>query len=111
MFSIITDIKIASYTDDNKPYVSGKYVEEVIQSLEEASKILLTWFLDNLIKSNAGKCRLLISTSNKVNKRIDNFDISNNKCEKLLEVKFGHKLTFDDHISKLYKTRAEKYML
>ena len=47
------------------------------------------------MKSNADKCHLLISTSNKVNKRIDNFDISNRKCEKLLGVKFDHKLTFD----------------
>ena len=40
------------------------------------------------MKSNADKCHLLVSTSNKVIIRIDNFDISNSKCEKLLGVKF-----------------------
>ena len=58
------------------------------------------------MKSNADKCHLLISTSNRVNKRIDNFDISNRKCEKLLGVKFDHKLTFDGHISALYKNAS-----
>ena len=70
-----------------------------MQSLEETSKILFKWFLDNLMNGNADKSNLLVSTSTKVNIRIDNFDISNSKCEKLLEVKFDHKHTFDDHIS------------
>ena len=42
---------------------------------------------------------LLLSTSNKVNIKIDNFGINNSKCVKLLQVKFDYKLTFDDHTS------------
>ena len=54
------------------------------------------------MKSNANnECHLLVSTSNKVNISIDNFDISNNKCEKLSGIKFDRKLTFGDHISEL----------
>ena len=60
------------------------------------------------MKSNADKCHLLVSTSNKVDIRIDNFDISHSKCEKLLGVKFDHKLTIDDHICELCKNATRK---
>lgn len=46
---------------------SGNDIEEVIQFSEEASKILLKLFSDNLMKINADKCYLLVSTSDKVN--------------------------------------------
>ena len=78
----------------------------MIQSLEEASKVLFKWFLDNAMKSNADKCHLLVSTSNKVNIRIDNFDISTSRREKLLGVKLDHKLILDDHFSKLCKNAS-----
>ena len=102
LFFIADDFEIASYIEDNTPYISGKDIEEIKQSLEEASRDLaLKWFLDSLMKSNVDKCHLLVSTSNKVNIRIDNiFDVCS-KCAKLLAVKSDHKLTFDDHISEL----------
>ena len=60
------------------------------------------------MKSNADKCYLLVSVSNKVNVRIDNFDTSNSKCEKLLGVKLDNKLSFDDHVSELFKNVSRK---
>ena len=67
--------------------VVAKDIEKVIKSLEESSNILFEWFSNNLMKSNAVKCHLLVSTSNKVNIRIDNiFDVCS-KCAKLLAVK------------------------
>ena len=53
------------------------------------------------MKSNAGKCLLLDNTNN--NMKIANVNTTDGTCEKLLRVKFGHKLTFDDHISELWK--------
>ena len=63
---------------------------------------LCKWFSDNLMKSNANKCHLLVSTNNIVNVRV-NFDIKNSNREKLLGVKFDHKLNFYSHISDLCK--------
>ena len=60
------------------------------------------------MKSNADKCYLLVSVSNKVNVRIDNFDTSNSKCEKLLGVKLDNKLSFGDHVSELYQNVSRK---
>ena len=91
---------------------ADKGIEEGIQPLEDASKIVFKWFSGNLMKSNANKCDFLASTNNKINIRIDNFDISeyvkNIKCEKLLGVQSDDKLNFDDHISELCKNASQK---
>ena len=44
------------------------------------------------MKINADECHLLVSTYNTVKIKIENFDITNSKSEKLLEVKFDNKL-------------------
>ena len=41
LFFIIEDTDIASYADDNKPYVIADNIDGVIKPLEEASEILL----------------------------------------------------------------------
>ena len=78
-------------------------INEVVHSLEKATDTLFKWFSDNLMKRNSDKCHLLVSTNNTINIKIGNVDITNSTCEKLLGVKFDHKLTFDDHISELCK--------
>ena len=108
MFFIIEDTGIASYADDNTPYVITDNIDRIIKFLEEASEILFKWFNDNLMKINADKCHLLVSTNNTVKINIGNFDITNSKSEKLLGVKFRHKLYFDDHISELCKKAGRK---
>ena len=108
LFFIIEDTDIASYADDNTPYVIADNIDGVIKSLEEASEILFKWFNDNLMRINADKCHLLVSTNNTVKIKIGNFDITNSKSEKLLGVKFDHKPSFDDHISELCKKASRK---
>ena len=108
LFFIIEDTDIPSYPDDNTPYIIADEIDGVIKSLEEASEILFKWFNDNLMKINADKCHLLVSTNNTVKIKIGNFDITNSKSEKLLGVKFDHKLSFDDHISELCKKASRK---
>ena len=54
-----------------------------------------------LNENNADKCHLLVTANNTVKIKLRNFDITNSKSEKLLGVKFEHKLSFDDHISEL----------
>ena len=48
LFFIIEDTDIASYADDNTPYVIADNIDGVIKSLEEASEILFKWFNENL---------------------------------------------------------------
>ena len=108
MFFIIEDTNIANYADDNTPYVSANNMGGVINSLEEASEILFKWLNDNLMKINADKCYLLVSINNTVKIKIGDFDITNSNSEKLLGIKFDHKLLFHDHISELCEKANRK---
>ena len=72
---ILNDVDIASYADDNTPYVIADDINGVITSLEKASKVLFEWFENNLLKGNADKCHLLVSSSDALNLRVSEYDI------------------------------------
>ena len=54
-------------------------IDGVINSLGEASEILFKWFNDNLMKINANKYYMLVSTNNTVKIKIGYFRITNSK--------------------------------
>ena len=108
LFFIIEDTNIANYADDNTTYVSANNMGGVIISLEEASEILFKWLNDNLMKINADKCYLLVSINNTTKIKIGDFDITISNSEKLLGIKFDHKLLFNNHISELCKKANRK---
>ena len=72
LFFIIEDLDIASYADDNTPYVSANIIDGFAKSLEEASTKLFKWSSDNLMKRNAKKCHLLVNKNNTVEIREGN---------------------------------------
>ena len=63
LFFILNDFVIASYADDSTPYDIANDIDGVITSLEKASKAFFEWFENNLLKSNADKCHLFVSSS------------------------------------------------
>ena len=107
LFFILNDVNIASYADDNAPYVIADDITGVT-SLEQTSKALFEWFENNLLKSNADKCHLLVSSSDAVNLRVSEYDIKNSECEKLLGAKFDNKLTFEKHITDICRKASRK---
>ena len=69
-------IDIASYADDNTPYVIADDINGVITSLEKASKALFECFENNLLKSDGYKCHLLVSVIyDAVNLRVSEYEI------------------------------------
>ena len=56
LFFIVDDMNIASYADDNTPHIVANTVDDIIESLEQASDKLFDWFKQNLYKNNADKC-------------------------------------------------------
>ena len=91
LFFIIEDTDIASYADGNTPCIIADNIDG--------------W---KLMKINADKCHLLVSTNNNIKIKIENFNITNSKSDKVLGVKFDHKLSFDDHNSELCKKASRK---
>ena len=54
---------IVSYGDSKSPCVSGNDKDEVIESLEQGSSTLFKGFTGNMIKHDAEKWHLLVSTN------------------------------------------------
>ena len=100
LFLINSDID-TDFADNNRPYLSAKNVEDVIESLERASISLFKWFENNLLESNTDNWHFLVSTSQDVSLNVNNFKIKNSDCEKRLGVKFDSKVRFDQHITNL----------
>ena len=104
LFFIVNSTDIANYADDNTPYATANDIDSLIASLEEASKSLFTWFDNNLMKSNADKCHLLVSSNEKVTIKIGSHEIANTKREKLL----GVHLDSDCHLIIIYQVICRK---
>ena len=65
-------------------------------------------FIDNLLKANPDKYRLLFSTNKKRHLNIGEIEISNSKCEKFLGIKIDSKLMFGSHVKSLCKKANKK---
>ena len=105
---VLEDADIANFADDNTPVTSANNIDDLIDSPEKASSSLSKWFKDNLFKGNPDKCYLLVSTNEKPKINIGEFSIENSDCEKVLRVKIDNKLTFDCHVSDMYKKANKK---
>ena len=103
MFFVVNDIEIASYADGNTRYMVANNVDDLILPLAQESNVLFDWFQNNILKINAGKCHLLVSTNNGVSVSVAGYKIDKSDTEKLSGSTFNKKLTFDDHISDISK--------
>ena len=98
---------IANYTDDNTPYWIGNRIHN-ISDLERASDIFSKWFIDNYLKANPDKYRVLLSEISETQLIVENVPIASSCCEKLLGIKIDHKLSFEPHVESLCKKASQK---
>ena len=99
---------IANYADDCSHYKFSGSIDEVINKLENDSRIIIDGYILNYIKPNPDKWHLLLSyTGNDITISIDDKNISNSSYEKILGVYFDNKLNFKTHINKLCKKQAK----
>ena len=61
-FLILKIIYVTSYADDNTPFAVADNIEDVMRSLEEVGQNLITWFFDNQMKLNPGRCHQHLNT-------------------------------------------------
>ena len=63
LFFIVNEIDFDSYADDNTPFVSDDRLDDVLDSLENASLKRFDWFSNNQMKANPDNCHLLPSAT------------------------------------------------
>ena len=102
------DSEIASYADDTTPYSCTDDIPSVITELQSTASKLFSWFTNNHIKVNPGKCHILFSTKNPINVCLKGACITFSSCEKLLGITIDSDIKFDKHISELCDKVSKK---
>ena len=90
------------------PYRTANTIDEVIQSLEHDSMMLLQWSSDNQMKANISKCHLLVNKKNEVTIRIGDTEVKKSEYEKLLGIKVDTKLNFNEHLNDIISKASRK---
>ena len=102
LFMFCENSNIVNYADDNSPFSCNTDIESVLSKLTIDSKALLEWFYNNSLKANPDKFHLILSNSDGDKfVIIQQFEIYNSNCEKLLGIKIDNKLSFDNHVTDL----------
>ena len=103
LFFGITDLDIASYTDDNTPYTFSSELYLALKKLRSYTVKIFEWFHNNRLKSNTGKCNLITSSTSPAETQIENTIISSVKRVKPLGVHIDDRLDFDNHVNQICK--------
>ena len=93
---------IASYADDTTPYSCARDTQTVISSK------LFRWFRYNHLKTNPGKCHLLLSSKTPTNISIGDASIKTSTKETLLGILIDSEPSFDQHISSICSKASKK---
>ena len=105
---MLSNVEFASYADDDTPYLVKNNMRDVIKPQENTSVELFESFSVNQMKANPDKCHFITSESKDLVINVENNEITNSKCEKLLGIKIDYKLTFTAHIDKIFKKAGQK---
>ena len=95
-----------NYADDTTAYIVANNTAEVLEKLTNITQRLFTWFANNQMKENLGKCHL--STQEDANIQISNTTINCSRSQKLLGIVFDNKLKFDKHIENICQKANRK---
>ena len=108
LFFFVNDTYVANYADDTTPYIAEDTIPEVIEALENCSKVLFTWFQNNGMKANSDKSHLILSTQEVFEANINNDIIYSSNSKKLLGITIDSKLKFDEHLTNLCNKASQK---
>ena len=108
MFFIVSEIDIASFADDNTPYIGCTDTVSVINKLETVSTNIFKWYEQNAMKVNAEKCLVLLTDAKSHKAKIGSVVIKTTNTEKLLGVTIDGKLSFQEHINGMCTKASQK---
>ena len=67
LFLSIENNYFTNYADDTTPYVIGNNPDEVVSEIRDITEKLFTWFSQNEMKTNLGKCHMFLSSIESLN--------------------------------------------
>ena len=108
LFLSIENNYFTNYADDTTPYVIGNNPDEVVSELRDITEKLFTWFSQNEMKANLGKCHMLLSSTESLNLQIPETVVHNSQSKKLLGVTFDNKLKFEKQINTICQKANRK---
>ena len=94
---MLNNAENANYADviHSAPVAGSDNIDDLIAYLQNLQKICLNGLMVISKKSSLGKCRLLVSSCEKMKMEKGDFKIENSGCEKLLGVYFDNTFSFD----------------
>ena len=114
IFFFLEKTKIANYADDNTTYTVEKDIMTLLKSLESDTFTVVNWFRFNEMKSNQGKCHLMVADINhkhydsKSFVYLEDAFLENEDTVKLLGIMIDKQLKFDKHINGILKKANDK---
>ena len=66
LFFEFDDSEIGSYANDTTPYSCTDGIPSTIKQLQSTASKLFSWFINNHMKVNPGKCHILLSIKNPI---------------------------------------------
>ena len=108
MFLILKGTYFTGYADDNTPFAVRDNTTDIKKALKEIGENLLSWLLNNEMKLNTDKCRLLLNSQEPNTLKIGDLHINNSLSEKLLGITFDCKLKFNKHIEGICQKASQK---
>ena len=91
MFYFIKETKIANYADDNTVYTVDKNIQNLLQTLENETNLILDWFRKNEMKPNDDKCHLIVCNQEILSVTLGNESIDSTDTVELLGITIDKK--------------------
>ena len=108
MFYFIKTTNIANYADDSTLYTVEGNIDDLLNTLENETSLILDWFRINEMKPNDDKCHLIVTNKDRVSVTLGNQTIKAADSVDLLGIKIDSNLNFNEHITNLCKMGNQK---
>ena len=106
LFFSINYCQLSMYADDHQFYSSGTRVSDVERILNDQAQVAANWYSDDKLLANKEMFQAMVVTKKKgqdipkIYLKVDNEEIEQTTCLKLLGVTIDHQLFFSEHVLK-----------
>ena len=101
MFYFIKDTNIANYADDSTLYTVEGNIDDLLNTVENETSLILNWFRMNEMKSNDDKCHLFVTNQDSVSVTLGKEIIVATDYVDLLGITIDRNLNFNEHVTNL----------